>query len=116
VVSASALEDGRGEDFPMDELTPKDPAEAIALYRAQIVGPLVRGELERGDLRAALLALTQPLLAPQVRVPSREPALPHNAPFAAIFGRGGARRNSHDAVARVVLAPPGGGANVSVAA
>ena len=34
----------------MDDLTPKDPAEAIALYRAQIVGPLVRGELGRGDL------------------------------------------------------------------
>jgi len=42
----------------VDELTPKDPAEAIALYRAQIVGPLVRGELDRGDLRTALLALT----------------------------------------------------------
>jgi putative transposase len=42
----------------MDELTPKDPAEAVALYRAQIVGPLVRRELERGDLRAALLELT----------------------------------------------------------
>ena len=42
----------------MDELTPKDRAEAIALYRAQIVGPLVRRELERGDLRAALLELT----------------------------------------------------------
>jgi hypothetical protein len=41
----------------MDELTPKDPAEAIALYRAQIVGPLVRRELERGDLRAALLSV-----------------------------------------------------------
>jgi transposase InsO family protein len=43
----------------MDELTPKDRAEAIALYRAQIVGPLVRGELGHGDLRATLLALTQ---------------------------------------------------------
>jgi putative transposase len=42
----------------MDELTPKDRAEAIALYRAQIVGPLVRRELGRGDLRAALLELT----------------------------------------------------------
>jgi transposase InsO family protein len=43
----------------MDELTPKDRAEAIALYRAQIVGPLVRGDLGHGDLRAALLSLTQ---------------------------------------------------------
>lgn len=43
----------------MDELTPQDPAEAIALYRAQIVGPLARRELERGDLRAALLELSQ---------------------------------------------------------
>jgi putative transposase len=48
----------------MDELTPKDRAEAIALYRAQIVGPVVRRELERGDLRAALLELTQQRFRP----------------------------------------------------
>jgi hypothetical protein len=32
-------------------LTPKDHAEAIALFRAEIVGSLVRRELEHGDLR-----------------------------------------------------------------
>jgi transposase InsO family protein len=54
----------------MDELTPKDPAEAIALYRAQIVGPLVRGELGRGDLRAALIELTkQRFRAPRAHSP-----------------------------------------------
>jgi hypothetical protein len=48
----------------MDELNPKDRAEAIALYRAQIVGPVVRRELERGDLRAALLELTKQRFRP----------------------------------------------------
>jgi len=37
-----------------DSLTPKDHAETIALYRAQIVGPLAQGALEHGDLAAAL--------------------------------------------------------------
>lgn len=54
----------------MAELTPKDPAEAVALYRAQIVGPLVHGELGRGDLRTALLALTgQRFRAPRAHSP-----------------------------------------------
>jgi putative transposase len=43
----------------MDTLTPKDHAEAIALYRAEIVGALTRRELERGDLAAALAELSQ---------------------------------------------------------
>ncbi len=38
-------------------LRPKDHAEAIALYRAQIVGPLVRRALERGDPASALAEL-----------------------------------------------------------
>lgn len=37
-----------------DPIRPKDPAEAIALYRAQIVGPAVRRVLERGDLSLVL--------------------------------------------------------------
>ncbi|MBC7052315.1 hypothetical protein G6O46_25220, partial [Salmonella enterica subsp. enterica serovar Enteritidis] len=41
-----------------DPLRPKDPAEAVALYRAQIVGPLVRRALERGDLASALTELS----------------------------------------------------------
>lgn len=37
-----------------DPIRPKDPAEAVALYRAQIVGPIVRRALEHGDLAIAL--------------------------------------------------------------
>lgn len=50
----------------MEDLVPKDSGEAIALYRAQIVGPLARRELERGDLRVALVELsTQRFRAPR---------------------------------------------------
>jgi len=42
----------------MDTLTPKDHAEAVALYRSEIVGALTRRELERGDLAAALAELS----------------------------------------------------------
>jgi transposase InsO family protein len=42
-----------------DPIRPKDPAEAIALYRAQIVGPLVQRELEHGDLATELEALSK---------------------------------------------------------
>jgi transposase InsO family protein len=42
-----------------DPIRSKDPEEAIALYRAQIVGPLARRELERGDLAQALTELSK---------------------------------------------------------
>ena len=41
-----------------DPIVPKDHAEQIALYRAQIVGPLVQRSLERGDLSRALAELS----------------------------------------------------------
>ena len=37
------------------KLTPKDHAEAVALFRSEIVGALTRRDLARGELRAALL-------------------------------------------------------------
>jgi transposase InsO family protein len=40
-------------------LTPVDPAEAIALYRSEIVGALVRRDLARGELAEALTELSQ---------------------------------------------------------
>jgi putative transposase len=40
-------------------LPPKDHAEAIALFRSEIVGALVRRELSRGELKSALKALSQ---------------------------------------------------------
>jgi len=42
-----------------DPIRSKDPEEAIALYRAQIVGPLARRELERGDLAQMLTELSK---------------------------------------------------------
>jgi putative transposase len=43
----------------MEELAPKDHAEAIALYRSEIVGALCLRELDRGGLAAALADLSQ---------------------------------------------------------
>ena len=39
-------------------LSPKDRAEQIALFRSEIIGALVRRDLERGELRAALRELS----------------------------------------------------------
>src|SRR5690606_27623976 len=38
----------------MSTLTPKDHAEAVALFRSEIVGALTRRELDRGELAQAL--------------------------------------------------------------
>ena len=35
-----------------EELCPKDHAEAVALFRAQVIGPLFARELSRGELAA----------------------------------------------------------------
>jgi putative transposase len=40
-------------------ISPRDHAEAVALFRAEIVGSLVRRELDRGDLAAELAQLSQ---------------------------------------------------------
>ena len=47
-----------------DKLVPKDHAEAIALFRSQVIGTLVRRDLSRGELRCALIALTKEQLRP----------------------------------------------------
>jgi len=41
----------------MDALTPKDHAEAVAVFRSEVVASLCHRELSHGDLRAELLAL-----------------------------------------------------------
>ena len=52
----------------MDDKT-KDPAEAIALYRSQIIGILVQREMEHGDLARALAELsTQRFMAPRSHI------------------------------------------------
>jgi transposase InsO family protein len=56
----------------MDEkLTPKDHAEAIALFRSQVVGALCRRDLSRGDLRDALRELAQQRFRPPGRPATR---------------------------------------------
>jgi transposase InsO family protein len=45
-------------------LTPKDRAEEIALFRAEIVGSLVRRELEHGDLRRAFTETSEQRFRP----------------------------------------------------
>jgi len=49
-----------------DEVTPKDHAEAVAIFRAQVIGPLVcRTDWTHGELAAALRALSvQPFRPP----------------------------------------------------
>ena len=42
----------------MTELVPKDRAEAVALFRSEIIGALARRELEHGQLTAALAELS----------------------------------------------------------
>jgi transposase InsO family protein len=48
----------------MSTLTPKDHAEAVALFRSEIVGALTRRELDRGELSQALTELSQQRFRP----------------------------------------------------
>jgi len=48
----------------MSTLTPKDHAEAVALFRSEIVGALTRRELDRGELAQALTELSQQRFRP----------------------------------------------------
>lgn len=45
-------------------ISPRDHAEAVALFRAEVVGSLVRRELDRGDLAAELEQLSQKAFKP----------------------------------------------------
>lgn len=42
----------------MDKLIPKDHAEAVAIFCTEVVGALVRRELDRGELRQALRSIS----------------------------------------------------------
>ncbi len=48
----------------MSTLTPKDHAEAVALFRSEIIGALTRRELDRGELAQALAELSQQRFRP----------------------------------------------------
>jgi putative transposase len=43
----------------MDALEPRDHAEAVAVFRSEVIGSLRRRDLGHGDLRAELVALSQ---------------------------------------------------------
>src|SRR5438132_413792 len=46
----------QGPSMP-DALTPRDHAERVALFRAELIGALARREFDHGELAAALRAL-----------------------------------------------------------
>ena len=48
----------------MDKLTPKDHAEAVAIFRSEIVGALTHRELDHGQLREALTELSKQRFRP----------------------------------------------------
>lgn len=50
-----------------DPLVPRDHAEAIALFRAEVIGALTRSELSRGELAAAIRALAERRFLPPGR-------------------------------------------------
>jgi putative transposase len=62
--------------MPHPRLRPRDHAEAVALFRAEIVGALVRRELDRGELAAALRALSQQRFRPPGSTHTRQLAVP----------------------------------------
>ena len=57
-------------------LAPKDHAEAIAIFRSEIVGALTRKDLDHGELRAALRALTGERFRPPGSETTRHFSLP----------------------------------------
>src|ERR1700691_5654895 len=60
----------------MENLTPKDHAEAVALFRSEIVGALTRIDLPRGELAARLETLSQQRVRPPGATATRTFAVP----------------------------------------
>jgi putative transposase len=48
----------------MSKLEPKDPREAVAVFRAEVIGALLRRDLSRGELQRELFALSQQRFRP----------------------------------------------------
>jgi transposase InsO family protein len=59
-----------------DHLTPKDHAEAVALFRSEVVGALTRLDLPRGELAARLALLSQQRFRPPGAAATRTFAVP----------------------------------------
>ena len=48
----------------MEKLVPKDHGEAVAVFRSQVIGPLVHRQLTRGELHAEFVALSKLRVTP----------------------------------------------------
>jgi len=60
----------------METMTPKDHAEAVALFRSEVVGALTRLEMPRGELTARLEMLSQERFRPPGAAATRTFAVP----------------------------------------
>jgi transposase InsO family protein len=73
----------------MDNLTPKDHAEAVALFRSEIVGALTRIDLPRGALAEKLEALSQQRFRPPGATATRTFAVPTLERWYRLYKKGG---------------------------
>jgi transposase InsO family protein len=73
----------------MEQLKPKDHAEAIALFRSEIVGSLVRRDLDRGELRSELKRLSQKRYRPPQSKKTRSYGVPTLERWYYRYKRGG---------------------------
>ncbi len=76
------------QDFRAD-LTAKDHAEAVAIFRAQVVGALVRAALSRGELTAELYELSRRRLRPPLAKTTRCFSVPTLQRWYYAYKRGG---------------------------
>ena len=76
----------------MENLTPKDHAEAVALFRSEIVGALTRIDLPRGALAERLEALSQQRFRPPGATATRTFAVPTLERWYRHYKKGGSRR------------------------
>jgi putative transposase len=73
----------------VDRLTPKDHGEALAIFRSEVVGSLTRRELCRGELHAALRALSAQRFRPPDADHTRQYSLVTLARWYYAYRRGG---------------------------
>src|SRR5580658_5384600 len=73
----------------MENLTPKDHAEAVALFRSEIVGALTRIDLPRGVLAEKLEALSQQRFRPPGATATRTFAVPTLERWYRLYKKGG---------------------------
>ncbi len=73
-----------------DELKPKDAAEQVALFRAQVLGPLLcRGVLDHGDVASVLRALSDECVRPPGSPRTRTYSVPTLQRWYYAYRRGG---------------------------